>query len=211
MVADLLPGPKTTYLSYDKFMPDDTWEGVHVPVTQDILESTEAPTLPPHRLNIKVGSIVMLLCNVDVSRGLCNGSRFKVLVGAIQYQVLVTSWTKGTPQRAIFISKDDAGLPGVISRQQFQVRLAYCVTINKAQGSTYTRVGMDLPLSCFSHGQLYVALSREKKRTNVFIHIRRASKQGYVDKAKPSLWTRNEVYRKLLHTVNSHPNYTKLL
>jgi hypothetical protein len=34
------------------------------------------------------------------------------------------------------------------------------VTINKAQGQTYKRVGLWLPTPVFSHGQLYVALSR---------------------------------------------------
>ncbi|KAK3916670.1 ATP-dependent DNA helicase, partial [Frankliniella fusca] len=78
-VAELLPGQSKTYLSYNKFHPDDTWDGVNVPITQDVLESTEAANLPPHRLNLKTGSIIMLLCNLDVQRGLCNGSRFKVL------------------------------------------------------------------------------------------------------------------------------------
>ena len=34
------------------------------------------------------------------------------------------------------------------------------MTINKAQGQTYKRVGLWLLTPVFSHGQLYVALSR---------------------------------------------------
>ena len=33
------------------------------------------------------------------------------------------------------------------------------MTINKAQGQTFHVAGVDLSVSCFSHGQLYVALS----------------------------------------------------
>jgi ATP-dependent exoDNAse (exonuclease V) alpha subunit len=41
---------------------------------------------------------------------------------------------------------------------QFPIRLAYALTIHKAQGQTYKRVNVDP--ACFSSGQLYVALSR---------------------------------------------------
>jgi hypothetical protein len=43
---------------------------------------------------------------------------------------------------------------------QFPVRLAFAMTINKAQGQTLQRVGVCLDTPCFSHGQLYVAASR---------------------------------------------------
>ena len=46
------------------------------------------------------------------------------------------------------------------SRRQFPVRIAFAMTINKAQGQTLDRVGVYLPDPCFAHGQLYVAASR---------------------------------------------------
>ena len=46
-------------------------------------------------------------------------------------------------------------------RVQFPVRVCFGLTTNKSQGSSFGgRLGLDLRDECFSHGQLYVALSR---------------------------------------------------
>ncbi len=50
--------------------------------------------------------------------------------------------------------------PFSFSRRQFPVRLAFALTINKAQGQSAKYVGLDLRGSVFAHGQLYVGLSR---------------------------------------------------
>ena len=47
------------------------------------------------------------------------------------------------------------------------------MSINKAQGQTLKHVGLWLPAPCFSHGQLYVALSRCSSRHNVNLDITR--------------------------------------
>ena len=57
------------------------------------------------------------------------------------------------------VSKAD-DLPYVIKRHQFPVRLCFAMTINKSQGQSFDMVGVDLRQECFTHAQLYVALSR---------------------------------------------------
>ncbi len=37
--------------------------------------------------------------------------------------------------------------------------VTFCMTVNKAQGLTFKKIGMYLPQPVFSYGQLYVALS----------------------------------------------------
>ena len=56
-------------------------------------------------------------------------------------------------------------------RKQFPVRLSFAMTINKAQGQTIPIVGVYLPNPVFSHGQLYVALSRATAKRNIKILI----------------------------------------
>ena len=49
------------------------------------------------------------------------------------------------------------------------MRLAYSMTINKAQGQTFDKVGIYLPAPVFSHGQLHVALSRAKSFKDIYM------------------------------------------
>jgi ATP-dependent exoDNAse (exonuclease V) alpha subunit len=60
----------------------------------------------------------------------------------------------------ISIEPSDGDLHIPLSRRQFPVCLAFAMTINKSQGQSVQNVGLDLRTSVFSHGQLYVALSR---------------------------------------------------
>ncbi|KAG0718718.1 hypothetical protein GWK47_051922 [Chionoecetes opilio] len=43
---------------------------------------------------------------------------------------------------------------------KFPIRVAFAMTINKCQGQTKSYVGVYLPTPVFTHGQLYVSLSR---------------------------------------------------
>ena len=59
--------------------------------------------------------------------------------------------------------------PFKFKRTQFPIRVSFAMTVNKAQGQTIPHVGIYLPNPVFSHGQLYVALSRATARSNVRI------------------------------------------
>lgn len=54
---------------------------------------------------------------------------------------------------------------------QYPFKLAWAVTIHKAQGKTFDKVYVDLTTGTFAHGQLYVALSR--CRTLAGLHLKR--------------------------------------
>lgn len=54
-------------------------------------------------------------------------------------------------------------------RLQFPIIPAYSGTFNKCQGCTFEKIGIDLTQPCFSHGQLYVALSRARNFDSITV------------------------------------------
>lgn len=58
-----------------------------------------------------------------------------------------------------------------IERFQFPVSIGYALTINKSQGQTFNQIGLELQTPVFSHGQLYVALSRVRSFNNLKIRV----------------------------------------
>ena len=77
-----------------------------------------------------------------------------------------------------------------ILRKQFPLRPGYAKTINRSQGLTLDICGLDLREEPFSHGQLFVALSRVRCSDNIIILT--------TDDNIDPLWTKNVVYQELL-------------
>ncbi|CAL1354850.1 unnamed protein product [Linum trigynum] len=83
-------------------------------------------------------------------------------------------------------------------RRQFPVRVCYAMTINKIQGQSLDIMGVYLPKPVFSHGQLYVAVSRVRSAGDWHILI---DNDGEV----PQSYTRNIVYHDTFADVHTAP------
>ena len=94
--------------------------------------------MPPHALDLKVGAIVMLIRKINMKQGLCNGTR--CIVRHIYENFLNVEIIGGNHQfigQRYFIPRIDiftkgSDLPFTLLRRQFPVKIAFCMTINKA-------------------------------------------------------------------------------
>jgi hypothetical protein len=150
--------------------------------TSEFLASLRPSGLPPNNITLAVGFPIMLLRNFDKARGLMNGTRLIVTrlgVHTIEARVAMGQHvgTKVILPKVKLITSDPSLLPVDYIRVQFPISVSFAMTINKAQGQTLPCVGLDvLEGNAFSHGQLYVALSRVKHPD----HITVLSKSSYV-------------------------------
>jgi len=97
----------------------------------------------------------MLLRNIDQANGLCNGT--KLQVNELGKNVI----------GATIITGKNIGHKILIPRMDLIPRM----TINKSQGQTLFKVGFYLRRPVFTHGHLYVVVSRVKSKKGLKILI----------------------------------------
>ena len=198
-LLDSMPGDEKIYLSSDSICRhDENADYMGEVYTTEFLNSINGSGLPYHQLRLKIGAPIMLLRNIDKSIGLCNGTR--LVVTRMSQRVIegVVLSGKAAGLKVLIaryvITPSDSKLPFSFQRRQFPVVLSFAMTINKSQGQSLASVGLYLPRPVFTHGQLYVALSRVRSRSGIKVLICNKS-DDKVDKAI------NVVYREVYQNV----------
>ncbi|XP_073139053.1 uncharacterized protein [Henckelia pumila] len=192
-IIHIFPGDAHVFTSFDEAI--DVSQNYY---PQEFLNSLTPNGMPPHRLVLKKNCTIMLLRNLDPSDGLCNGTRMVCLSfdsNVIHAEISIGQHTG----KQVFIPRiplspaENEEYPFQFRRKQFPVRLCFAMTINKAQSQTIPNVGVYLPHSVFSHGQLYVALSRGTSSETTKVLIRPDAIQNTDDTR-----TKNVVYKEVL-------------
>lgn len=198
-IISMFPGEEISFYSFDSV--EDDFRNLYQP---EFLNSITAGGLPPHKLTLKIGAPIMLLRNIDPKLGLCNGTR---LICRASYRNLIDAeiltgqfaGTRAFIPRIRLNSSENSGLPFQLTRKQFPVKLSFSLTINKSQGQTIPHVGVYLPDNVFSHGQLYVALSRGVSEATTKVLVKRGSIMG-----RDGVFTKNIVFKEVLLHSNTN-------
>jgi len=185
-IINKFTGEPRTYFSADSISIDDTNCDASM-YTVEFLNSLTPSGMPPHKLTLKPGVIIMLLRNINTSKGLFNGTRLTV-VTLFQHFIHAKIVAGSFADTETFISRvslfpSDADILFEMTRLQFPVRVLFAMTINKSQGQTFDKVGVYLQELVFTHGQLYVSLSkvRTKEGLKVFCEDERTANVVYTE------------------------------
>ncbi|XP_071688736.1 uncharacterized protein [Rutidosis leptorrhynchoides] len=199
LIVNMVDGPVRIYCSYDTATLHGNDGGeAELLYPAEYLNTLNYPGLSPHELHLKKGVTAILLRNINIAGGLCNGTRMiitQMLAKSVEAEI-ITGTRVGEKvffPRMSLIHKEPM-LPFILKRQKLPLKISYAMTINKSQGQPLNQIGVYLLKPLFGHGQLYVALSRATSPGGLKLLIKKHEDHG------PNV-TKNIVYTYCLSAI----------
>ena len=172
VIQAINPNAIREYRSTDKIKemddPNNILAGM---INESVLERYNVTGVPHHILHLKKDDICMIMRNINRKEGLAKNLRVKI-VSMHDHCIRVCTLNPTRRRyynipRISFTISLPYGRSMKIERKQFPLRLAYSMTYNKSQGQEFEQALVDIRNNPFTHGHLYVALSRVRKAKNV--------------------------------------------
>lgn len=175
-VLEKIPGDLHELYSADSICPTtNNLEEMQIMYPIEFLNTLRFSGIPNHKLELKVGVPIILLRNLNMQRGMCNGTR--LIVTKIERVLIEAKIITGSHVgdkvliHRIDMTPTDSSWPFQFRRHQFPVKVCFAMTINKSQGQTFNNVCAFLSKPVFTHGQLYVVASRVTSRSGLRFYI----------------------------------------
>ncbi|XP_074278500.1 uncharacterized protein LOC141602087 [Silene latifolia] len=169
LLINRFAGEVVTYRGYDSMLTDNC--NIY---PAEFINTLCPGGMSPYELILKENCPVILLRSLLPSSGLCNGTRLicKRITPNLVECMIASGHYSGDH---VFIPRikmqppASDNFPFQFQGNQFPLKLSFAMTINKSQGQTLDQVAIYLPKPCFSHGQLYVGLSRARTSDKVTV------------------------------------------
>ncbi|KAF1898517.1 hypothetical protein Lal_00032097 [Lupinus albus] len=140
-VIPLIQGDEREHVNSNSIDRSYSNDNEHIPKFLNILGTSR---LSNHKIKLKVRTPIMLLRNLDQSKGLCNGTR--MIVNRLATHVIEAKVMTDKNVGKIFyiprmsLSPSHSPCPFKLSRRQFSLIVSYAMTINKLQGQSLASV-----------------------------------------------------------------------
>ena len=119
-------------------------------------------------LQLKRGASVMCTVNLDMTRGICNGSQGIITDFVGSERRPVVKFSNGVTIEIGPHTWQSSDYP-TLAISQFPLQLSWAMTIHKIQGTTLARAQIDIGNVIFEYGQTYVALSRIQSLDGLYL------------------------------------------